>query len=248
MKPIIFFDLETTGVEVETARIVQIACLKVNADLSPIEGETPRMLYINPGIPIPAEATAVHGITDDLVKNAHPFGRYANAFIEYFKGCDLATFNGNRFDIPLMAEEFARLNMEFPAAGTLMIDVWQIFANKEPRDLTGAVRFYLNSELTGAHSAVVDIMATLDVLVAQRAKYEDVGAMDTLALHQFCEGEHPRVDLAGKIVLIDGVACYGFGKDKGKPVKANPGFAYWMLKQSFPTNTKNILKKIVYGK
>jgi DNA polymerase-3 subunit epsilon len=248
MKPIVIFDLETTGVEVESSKIVELACLKVGHDLQPLADQTVKRILINPGIPIPAEATEVHKITDEMVHGAGMFAQYAKGVFDYFAGCDVAGFNSNRFDVPLLAEEFARVGIYWPEPDTNFIDVYQIFAYKEPRDLSGAVKFYLNREHETAHSAEGDILATAAVLAAQIGKYPELAGMGAKQIHEFCQGENPWVDLAGKIVLKDGVAVYGFGKDKGKCVKSNPGFATWMLKQSFPTNTKNVLKKLLYGK
>lgn len=250
MKPIVIFDLETTGTEVEASKIVELACLKVSHDLQPLADQTVKRILINPGIPIPPEAIEVHKITDDMVKDAGVFGRYAKAIYDYFAGCDVAGFNSNRFDVPLLAEEFARVGINWPEPDTNFIDVYQIFAYKEPRDLSGAVKFYLNREHETAHSAEGDILATAAVLAAQIGRYPELAGMGAKEIHQFCQGEQQWVDLAGKIVLNkDGVAVYAFGKDKGKSVKGNPGFAQWMLKQSFPTNTKNVIRSILgYGK
>jgi DNA polymerase III subunit epsilon len=249
MKPIVIFDLETTGTEVETSKIVELACLKVSHDLQPIEDQTVKRILVNPGIPIPPEVTEIHKITNEMVADAGTFGRYANGIYQYFAGCDVAGFNSNRFDVPLLAEEFARVGILWPEPGTYFIDVYQIFATKEPRDLGNAVRFYCGREHENAHSAEADILATAAVLAAQIVKYPELAGKSAKEIHEFCQGENPWVDLAGKIVLKDGQAVYGFGKDKFKPVAKNPGFAHWMLKQSFPTNTKNVLKKILgYGK
>jgi DNA polymerase-3 subunit epsilon len=245
-QPAAILDLETTGKDPQTAKIVEISVVKVMPDGT----KDIRTMKVNPGIPIPPEATEVHKITDDMVREAGTFGRYAKGIYDYFAGCDVAGFNSNRFDVPLLAEEFSRVGVTRPEPGTNFIDVYQIFAYKEPRDLSGAVKFYLNREHENAHSAEGDILATAAVLAAQIGRYPELAGMGAKEIHTFCQGDQPWVDLAGKIVLNkEGIEVYGFGKDKGKSVKANPGFAQWMLKQSFPTNTKKILKKLLgYGR
>jgi len=241
------FDLETTGVEVDSARIVQIACRKLDNLFLPMEPA--KKMLINPGIPIPADATEVHKITDEMVANAPTFKQVSKSLFTYFEGCDLAGFNIINYDNPLLAEEFARVGIEWPAPGTRVVDVLKIFYAKEPRTLSGAVKHYLGREHEEAHDAEGDINATDEVLLAMIAKYGDLQVMDIEKLHEFCEGEEKRIDIAGKIVLNkDGVAVYGFGKDKGKTVRDNPGFGNWMLKQGFTTNTKEVVRRLLgYG-
>jgi DNA polymerase-3 subunit epsilon len=241
-----YIDLETTGTETETDRIVQIAAFKSSQDFS--QKTDVRQIFINPGIPIPKAASDVHGITDEMVRDKPNFKQISKSLHEYLDGCHICGFNICNFDVPLLSEEFARVGIEWPRPGTLFIDTYRIFAEKEKRDLAGAVKFYLKAEHVDAHDAAGDILATGAVLFEQLRYYPDLGAMNLNQLHAFCEGEHPRVDLAGKIVLINGVACYSFGKHKGQPVLSQEGFAHWMLKNSFPTDTKKKLRQILFSK
>lgn len=246
MRPIAFFDLETTGTDVVADRIVQIHITKVN----PVNWEIidQRAALINPEIPISPEATAVHGITNETVKDKPKFGQLAKGILEFMMGCDVGGFNIINFDVPILNESFLRSGYNWPAPGTLFFDSYKIFAEKEQRNLTGAVKFYLNEVLEGAHDAGNDVAATINVFKAQINRYEDLKEMTLAELHTFCVGAN-TVDLAGKLIRNqDGVVVYGFGKDKGKGVKDNPGFAYWMMKQSFPTDTINHIKKILFGK
>lgn len=245
-RPIIVFDLETTAVELSTAKIVQLAAVKVSPTLEQLE--EPKNILINPGVPIPAEATEIHGITDDMVKEQGTFSEYAKSIFDYFDGCDVAGFNSNKFDVPLLSEEFNRVNrgLDWPPHGIKMIDACHIYHKNEKRDLTAAYRFYCNKELDGAHDASKDIIASLEVLIAQIAKYDDLRELDVQGLHHYCGGDI-RVDLAGTIVLNEqGVACYAIGKAKGKPVVQDPGFGNWMLKSDFTKNTKDILTKLLF--
>lgn len=236
------FDLETTGTDTVTDRIVQIAAWKLDKNLS--EAFPIKAMLINPGRPIPPEATAVHKITDEMVKDAPTFPQIAKAFHEFLSDCNLAGFNILNFDVPLLSEEFARCNIIWPAEGTVFLDAYKIFALKEKRDLAGAAKFYLNASHEDAHDAGADVVMTRDVLVAQLLKYNE-DFPDLESVHKFCVGN--MVDIAGKLIRLDdeaGTIVYNFGKDKGKGVKANPGFANWMLNQSFPTETKQIIRKI----
>lgn len=243
MKDIVFFDLETTGVSTTADRICQIAAVKVNHELDIIDDI--KDYLINPGIPIPAGATEVHGITDEMVKDAPTFKAISRGISSFMQGCDLGGFNSNRFDIPLLSEEFARFGISFPEPEASLIDGYQIYATEEKRDLKSATFFYCNKILIDAHNAKADILATLDVFRAQRKKYEHLHPM-TIKEIDLHYGGNVRVDLAGTIVLDEGgIAVYNIGKDKGKPVVTNPGFAQWMLKQDFSGNTKAIIRQLL---
>jgi DNA polymerase-3 subunit epsilon len=247
MKPIALLDLETTGAEIDSARIVQISVRQVDQNFIPLA--LAKTILLNPGIPISAEATEIHGITDEMVKECPSFKKISKSLHEYLMPCDAAGFNILGFDIPVLAEEFIRVGMQFPPPGMRFIDAMAIFHTKVPRTLSGAAIYFLNKEHVEAHDAEADIDITREILVAQVNRYEDLKAMDIQQLHKFCQGDQQRVDLAGTIVInAEGVPVYKIGKDKGKPIKANPGFAYWMLKNSFSTDTKNHLKKILYGR
>lgn len=241
--PICFLDFESTGTSVTKDKIVQIAIVKVSENLEIID--ECKNYYINPEIPIPAEATAVHGITDEMVKEKPTFKAYAKGFYEYLEGCSIGGYNSNRFDIPLLSEEFARCGIHWPLQQTNFVDAYTIAAEKEKRNLAWAYQFYCGMQIEDAHNAQADIMATLEVFKAQVKHYEDLSAMSIEQLNDFCGGKI-RVDLAGTIVLNDdGIAVYNIGKDKGFSVKQHPGFAKWMLDKDFTTNTKNIIKKLL---
>lgn len=244
IKPFIIFDLESTGTSVTKDRIVSLAAKKVDREFN--EVSPMRTILINPQMPIPAQATEVHGITDEMVKGAGTFAAYSKALAEYFEGCDLAGYNLKSFDVPLLSEEFARVGVIFPAPGTLIFDSYKIFSIKERRDLTGALKFYAGEAMEGAHDAGNDVLATEKVLKGQFAMYDDLREMDSEALHEFCNDGKKPLDIAGKIVLNEqGVAVYGFGKDEGKTVQDNPGFGLWMLKNDFPSDTKKVLNQLL---
>ena len=243
-KPIIIFDIESTGTSVTRDRIVQLSAKKIDKDfneLAPI-----RTILINPQMPIPEGASAVHGITNDMVKDVPTFAGYAKALAVYFSGCDVAGFNLKGFDVPLLAEEFLRCNIIFPEQDTKIIDCYKIFAIKERRDLTGALLFYAGEVMEGAHDAGNDVLATEKVLKGQITKYPELRAMNNEELHNFCNEGRIALDIAGKIVLNEhGVAVYGFGKDEGKAIHEHPGFGQWMLKNDFATDTKKVVNQIL---
>jgi DNA polymerase III subunit epsilon len=239
-----FFDTETTGTDPVNDRIVQLAVSKYTDDLQTLVSK--KCVLINPERPIPAAATAVHHITDDMVKDKPTFKMYSKSMLEYFDGCDVAGYNIDRFDIPLLSEEFGRAGLSWPHSGMRVLDACTIFKKKEERTLTAALRFYCGSLHTEAHDAEADNDATRDVLIEQLRRYEDLGAMSLDELHKFCAGDQNRVDLAGKIILDErGLPCYSFGKHKGEPVTAHPGFAQWMLRENFSTDTKKHLTRIL---
>lgn len=238
-KPIVFIDAETTGTDVVNDRIVQLAVLKT-IDFN-VSEQKEALFY--PGIPIPKEATDVHGITDDMVKDKPKFEQYAASLYQYLKDCDYAGFNILQFDVPILSEEFGRCGIDWPSKDVCFFDSFHVFREKEKRDLTAAVKFYCNESHDGAHDAMADVHAAMKVMKSQMLLYPDVDSIEKYA--SFCK--NPKaLDLAGKIVLNDnGHAVYGFGKDKGKVIKYNPSFGKWMLTQNFPTNTKNVLKALI---
>jgi DNA polymerase III subunit epsilon len=243
-RPIAFIDLETTGVNLANDRIVEIAIAKMMPDGS---RQTRRKL-INPGMPIPPESTEIHGITDEMVKDAPSFKSVANELKQYIDGCDLGGYNSNRFDIPLLMEEFLRAGIEVDLSNRRMIDVQHIFYQMEPRTLTAAVKFYCNRELEGAHGAEADINATIDVLLAQLQRYEQLG--NTVDSILGAIGEEKIVDYARRLVFDDkGVEVFNFGKYKGRPVadvlKSEPQYYDWMMKGDFPLHTKQKLTEIL---
>jgi DNA polymerase-3 subunit epsilon len=242
-RPIAFFDLETTGVNLSTDRIVEIALIKVMPDLSRVV----KRKLINPEMPIPKSSSDIHGITDDMVKDAPTFKQAGNEIKQFIEGCDLAGYNSNRFDIPLLMEEFLRAGMEVDLSSMKMLDVQHIFYAMEPRTLTAAYKFYCQKDLINAHSAEADVNATIDVLLAQIEKYESLGnSVDTILA---TVGEEKIVDYARRFSFDEkGVEVFNFGKYKGKSVsqvlKNEPQYYDWMMKGDFPLHTKQKLTEI----
>tara|TARA_B110000467_G_scaffold150755_1_gene158500 strand:+ start:724 stop:1494 length:771 start_codon:yes stop_codon:yes gene_type:complete len=243
-KPIVFFDLETTGVQVAKDRIVEISVFKILPNGNK-EGKT---WLVNPTIPIPAETTAIHGISDEKIANEPTFKELAHEIKKMMEGCDLAGYNSNRFDIPLLAEEFLRADLEFDMKKQRAVDVQNIFHKLEQRTLSAAYRFYCNKDLENAHSAEADTLATYEILTAQLDKYEELeNDIDFLA--DFSTRGGKSVDMAGFIVLNeDNQECFTFGKYKGKLVTeilaSNPGYFSWIQQADFPLYTKKVLTEI----
>ncbi len=242
--PIVFFDLETTGINIVKDRIVEISLLKVY----PNGKEEIKSRRINPEQPIPAEATAIHGITDDDVKDCPTFKQIAKSLADLLEGCDIAGFNSSRFDVPLLAEEFLRAGIDFDMRKRKFVDVQIIFHKKEQRSLEAAYKFYCNKELENAHSAEADTKATYEVLKAQLDRYPDL-ANDISTLSQEYSSFNNNVDLAGRMVYDEkGVEVFNFGKHKGKSVtevlRNEPSYYSWIMDGDFPLNTKQILTKI----
>lgn len=245
-RPIIFFDLETTGTNVTADRIVEISLIKITPDGQEIE----RTRRINPGIHIPADATAVHHITDDDVAGCPMFRQVAHSLAEIFEGCDIAGFNSNRFDIPMLDEEFRRAGIKFDFSRARFVDVQTIFHKKEQRTLTAAYRFYCDKELDDAHSANADTRATYEVLMAQLDRYGDL-PNDIEALSEF-SSQNRNVDLIGRLIRDDkGRIIINFGKYKGREaaetLRRDPGYYSWILQGDFPQNTKDEFTKIKLG-
>lgn len=236
MNTIIFFDLETSGVDVTKDRIVELSAIKTYLSLKIIEKKT---ILINPTILIPEEATKIHGISNEMVKDKPTFQQYARALHTYFTGSILAGYNIKRFDIPLLVEEFLRCGLEFDV--TECIDCYEIVTKREKRDLSWALKFYSGEIMKDAHAAENDVVATIKILDGQRFMYgEELGS----GISTF-----ETMDYAGK---IDKEGKYTFGKHKGLKVLENSdtiSFAGWMLRpeQSFTLNTKNVIKKLLNG-
>lgn len=242
-RPVMFFDLETTGTDVLHDRIVEISMIKLQPDGS----ETQRTIRVNPERSIPAEATAVHHISDADVADAPTFRQIAAPLAESFSGCDLAGFNSNRFDIPLLAEEFARAGIDFDFATPRFIDVQTIFHKKEQRTLSAAYRFYCDKNLEDAHSAAGDTRATFEVLLAQLDRYADL-PNDVDGLSEF-SSQNRNVDLAGRLVYDkERREVINFGKHKGKlavdVLREDPGYFSWIQQGDFPSNTKRAFAAI----
>lgn len=242
-KPLCFFDLETTGTDISKDRIVEIAVLKLHPDGAKETLE----LRVNPEMPIPPEVSAVHGITDEMVAGAPTFKQQSQKVYGFIKGCDLAGFNSDRFDIPLLVEELLRAEIDFDFKSTKTIDVQTIFHKMEARTLTAALRFYCNQELTDAHSALADTQATHDVLLSQLERYEELEP-NVAFLNDFST-RRKTADFAGFVVYDKaGELCFGFGKHKGKKVteilEKEPGYFGWVLNADFPRYTKKVLTEI----
>ena len=243
VKPIIFFDLETTGVDISKDRIVEICYIKVWPD----GRETEYTKRINPGMHIPECASAVHGIYDEDVKDCPTFKEVAREIANEFEGCDVAGFNSNRFDLPLLAEEFLRAQVDIDLSRLRAIDVQVLYHKREPRTLSAAYKFYCGEVLEDAHSALADTRATYEVLKAQLSHYDDM-PNDIEALSKESAFTN-NVDFAGRIVYdADGKEVFNFGKYKGMPVDAvltrDPGYYGWMMNGDFPLNTKQVLTRI----
>ncbi len=239
-----FFDLETTGTSTTDDRIVEISAIRTDLNFQRV-GD-PLKYYINPEQPIPAGATAVHGVSDEMVKDAPKFKDLAAKIEDYFAGCILAGYNIMQFDVPLLSEEFARAGIVWPSSKPVMVDAFKIFQLKEQRTLSYALMFYTGKEMDGAHQAENDNVATIDILAGQMKKYEDLQGMSVEEVAKFCSNGNNNVDLAGNIVYNEnGVPVYSFGKCKGVPVVNDRGYASWMLNQKFPSDTKRIIKELL---
>ncbi len=254
--PVVVLDLETTGMNIATDRIVEIALLKIQIDGS----EEEKLLLINPEMPIPPEVSQIHGITDDDVKDKPTFKEVAKTLSRFMEGCDLCGFNSNRFDIPLLAEEFIRADIDIDLKKHKFIDVQAIFHKMEKRTLAAAYKFYCQKELVDAHSAMADTKATYEVLKAQLDVYQGVAfedgkgvktypiVNDVEKLSEFSSYDQ-NVDFVGRIVYNEnGVEVFNFGKNKGIPVEKvlqeQPGYFGWMMESEFPLYTKKVLTRI----
>lgn len=244
-KPIIFFDLEATGTDTGTDRIVEIAMIKLN----PNGTRDKYVKRINPTIPISAEATSIHGISNEDVKDCPTFKQVAKEISEWMKGCDLGGYNAVRFDIPMLAEELLRAGVNVDFTERQFVDAQQIFFKMESRTLAAAYEFYCNKQLTNAHSAEADIEATVEVLEAQLDKYKDTIVNDVKELHVFTNGEEECVDYARRMVMKDGHPIFNFGKYKGRKVEEvfteQPQYYDWMMNADFPLHTKQKLTEIL---
>jgi len=242
-RPVAFIDLETTGINVSTDRIVEISILKI----SPDGKEQWLTTRVNPEIPIPSKATAIHGISDKDVAEAPLFRDIAKKLATFLEGCDLAGYNAIKFDIPVLAEEFLRGNIDFSFRKRRYIDVQVIFHKKEQRTLAAAYQFYCRKELSNAHSSKADTLATYEVLKAQLDKYSDL-ENEVEKLAQF-SSYNDFVDFAGRIILDEnGIEIFNFGKHKGRPVEVvlreEPSYYSWMMNGDFPLYTKKVLTEI----
>ena len=241
-KPLAFIDLETTGVNLGSDRIIEIAIVKILADGT----RSVKRKLVNPGIPIPKTSSDVHGITDDMVKDAPTFKEVSQELKQMLDGCDIGGYNSNRFDIPMLMEEFLRAEVEFDMKGRKLVDVQNIFHKMEQRTLSAAYKFYCNKVLDGAHSAEIDASATHEILIAQIERYPALG--NTVDSLMKVIGEEVIVDFARRFIMDNGTEVFNFGKHKGRAVaevlKAEPQYYDWMLKGDFPQHTKLKLREI----
>jgi DNA polymerase III subunit epsilon len=256
-RPLAFFDLETTGTNVVNDRIVEISIYRVNLD-----GSSDSMTrLVNPTIPIPPEVTAIHGIKDQDVASAPTFAQLAPALDTFLKNCDLAGYNSNKFDVPMLIEEFLRCNIQFDIKKRRLVDVQNIFHKMEPRTLKAAYKFYCGKNLVGAHEAEADTRATYEILLSQIERYQDVEyedrdgnvskpiINDIQALYEFSYN-HNNADLVGHIGFNrQGKEIFNFGKHKNRPVEdvfqQEPQYYDWMMKADFPLSTKNVIQQIM---
>ena len=242
-KPIIFFDLETTGTDISKDRIVEICYIKVYPDGREVEYSK----RINPGMHIPETASAVHGIYDEDVKDCPLFKEVALGIAKEFEGCDVAGFNSNRFDLPLLAEEFLRAQVDIDLSRLKAVDVQVLYHKREPRTLSAAHKFYCGTEFDNAHSALADTRATYNVLMAQLDHYADMeNDIDVLAKESSFTN---NVDFAGRFVYDEnGRELFNFGKYKGmfvdEVLARDPGYYGWMMNGDFSLNTKQVLTRI----
>lgn len=255
-KPLAFFDIESTGINVASDRIVEISVLKINVDGT----EETKTKRIHPGIPIPIESSLIHGIYDEDVKDAPSFKQIAKGLAQFLENCDLAGYNSNKFDIPILMEEFLRAEVDFDISKRKFVDVQNIFHQMEQRTLKAAYKFYCNKDLENAHSAEADIRATYEVLLSQIERYENTEYTDKKgnkyipvqndveALHTFTQVQK-NVDFAGTMVYNDkGDEVFNFGKHKGKKVsdvfQQEPSYYDWMMNGVFPLYTKKKLTEL----
>lgn len=254
-KPLAFFDLETTGINIQKDRIVEISVLKAH-----VNGETEiKTFRINPEIPIPLETSLIHGIYDEDIKDCPTFKSFAKTLANFLHGCDLAGFNSNRFDVPMLVEEFLRAEVDFDMKNRRLVDVQRIFHLMEPRNLSAAYRFYCGKDLDNAHSAQADTVATFEVLGAQIERYagaqikNDKGELyepiqnDVEALHALTSSKF--VDFANRMVYNNkGEEVFNFGKYNGRLVtdilRQDPNYYDWMMKGDFALDTKRKLTEI----
>lgn len=245
-RPLVFFDLETTGVDPARDRIVELCILRVEPDGS----RQSRTRRINPGRPIPPEATAVHGITDDDVRDEPRFDQVARGLLELLDGADLAGFNIVRFDVPMLDAELQRCKLDLDLASRRVVDSMAIFHKMEPRNLTAAVRLYLDRDHDGAHGAEADVLASAEVLEAQLARYDELPA-DIEALDAWSRGGPGAVDLNGKFVWREGEVVVNFGKHQGTPLRQlvdrSPDYLKWFLGKDFPSDAKKLVESALRG-
>lgn len=242
-RPLAFFDLETTGLNIALDRIVEIGIVVMQVDGS----KTEHRYLINPTIPIPVETSMIHGIYDKDVEGSPTFAEMADELFDLLNPCDLGGFNSNRFDVPLLIEEFLRVDKNFSIDDRNLIDVRNIFVMMEKRNLTSAYKFFCGKDLENAHSALADVIATQEVFVAQLEKYESLPD-DIDELNKVTRNDLNQIDTANRLALLKGKPAFNFGKYKGHFVedvlKKDPGYYNWIVRSDFNLHTKQKLKEI----
>jgi DNA polymerase-3 subunit epsilon len=246
-RPIVFIDVETTGISPNSDRVVELSVLRIQPDGS----EEYKSHRVNPGVPIPAEATAVHGITDTDVAGEPAFGQYAKSVRDFMEGCDIAGFNVIKFDLPFLEAEFSRAGIEFSRQGRYFIDSMVIYHQRDPRDLQAAYRKYCGKEMKNAHSAKEDAKASAEVLDGQLGMHGDL-PRDTAGLCTLCYKAEESVDAEGKFIWVDGEAVCNFSKkNKGRRladiVAQDPGFLSWVIGKDFSPDVKRIARNALNG-
>jgi len=247
-RPLVFFDIESTGTSPKADRIIDLALIRI------LPGGTrdAHSFLVNPGMPIPPEVTAIHGISDADVRDCPPFSAIADRAFSLLENTDLAGFNVLRFDIPMLVEEFLRCDIEFDIENRRIIDVQRIFHRREPRDLSAALAFYCGELHLGAHGAMADTEASIRVLEGQFKRYADLAA-DMEKLHEYCNKRDPSwADRTGRFRWSNGALVVNFGKFKGTPladlISEDPGFAKWILRSDFPRDTRRIVEEAMNGR
>jgi DNA polymerase-3 subunit epsilon len=244
-RPLVVFDIESTGTSPRRDRIIELAAVKVSPDGT----ETEKCWLMNPTVPIPPETTAIHGISDEIVKDCPTFADKAAEIFAFFDGCDLSGFNADRFDIPCLEEEFARVGLNFAPSARRHVDVQRIYHRMEPRDLTAAVRFYLGRDHAGAHGAEADARATLEVLKSQMERYPDL-PKDADSMDEYLVPRDPlNADRYGMLRWKNGELTVNFGKKKGESLRKlllnEPNYLRWIMKGDFDTEVRMIVRDLV---
>lgn len=248
-RPLVFFDLETTGLNPGRDRIVEITLVKLNPDGT----EESKTRLINPGVPIPEESTRIHGITDEQVADKPMFHQIARSFRDFLDGCDICGFNIKRFDIPMLEAEFRRAGVEFTRSGRSLIDTQVIFHKFHPRDLEAAYLIYCDKKLENLHSSDADARACAEILTAQLEKHSDVLPSNIKELHEFCcrDEEANWIDADGKLIWVKNEAAVNFGKNKGALLRelasSDAGFLDWIIRSDFSDEVKDIINKALSG-
>jgi DNA polymerase-3 subunit epsilon len=246
-RPLAFFDIVATGISTRADRIVELAIVILYPD-----GHNSEHIWrVNPGMPIPQESIAIHGITDEDVKDSPRYSEIADEISEVLEGCDLAGYNNTRFDIPMLIEEFARANIIFDMENRRNVDIQRIFHRNEPRTLTAALSYYCDEEHVDAHGALPDVIATIKVFEGQYKKYDSLPE-SVEELDEYCNPRDPSwADRIGRLKWTDGILTLNFGKKKGQSIESilqeDSGFIQWILRNDFPDDTKKILRDAIEG-